>query len=85
MYERWAGTCLGTFESLCASKRFRFAGFFHCQGAPSPEIETFIRRNTIPDETQWNEYIDEARLHPTPVDLEAASEFARKVLVTIQG
>ena len=85
MYERWAGKCLGTFEHLCASKGFGFLGFFHCQGAPSPEIETFIRSNIIPDEAQWNEYIDEARLHPTPADLEAACEFARRVVVEFQA
>ena len=80
MYERWAGKCLGTFEHLCASKGFGFLGFFHCQGAPSPEIETFIRSSIIPDEAQWNEYIDEARLHPTPTDLELAREFAGEML-----
>ena len=85
MYERWAGKCLGTFEHLCASKGFEFLGFFHCQGAPSPEIETFIRTNIVPDEAQWNPYIDEVRQHPTAADLDAAKEFAKKVFVALQG
>ena len=85
MYERWAGRCLGSFEHACANKGFRFLGFFHCQGAPSPEIEVFIRTNIVPDDAQWNTYINEVRQHPTSADLEAAKEFAEKVLVTIQG
>ncbi len=80
MYERWAGRCLGSFEHLCANKGFGFLGFFHCQGAPSPEIETFIRNSIIPDETQWTEYIEEVRQHPTTADIEAAKSFAREML-----
>lgn len=80
MYERWAGKCLGSFEHACANKGFEFLGFFHCQGAPSPEIETFIRNHIVTDEAQWNTYIDEVRQHPTPTDLQAAKAFAEQIL-----
>lgn len=80
MYEKWAGRCPVTFEAVSKEKAIELLGFFHCQGAPSPPIEAFIRGNAIPDEAQWEEYIAEARKHPTAGDLEAAKAFARKVL-----
>ncbi len=80
MHERWAGRCPGSFEDACREKGIEFLGFFSCQGAPSPEIETFIRNSVIPDEKQWITYIEDARRHPTPEDLEAARSFARNVL-----
>lgn len=84
MYERWAGKCPATFETLSKKKRIDLLGFFHCQGAPSPQIEAFIRSRVIPDETQWNEYIQEARTHPTAEDIEAAREFTRNLLAECQ-
>lgn len=80
MYERWAGKCPATFETLSKKKRIDFLSFFHCQGAPSPQIEAFIRGKVIPDEKQWDEYIADARKHPTAEDIEAAKEFARNLL-----
>lgn len=80
MYEQWAGKCPATFETLSKKKRIELLGFFHCQGAPSPPVEDFIRNTVIPDEKQWDEYIVDARKHPTANDIEAAREFARNVL-----
>ena len=81
MYEQWAGKCPITFETFCKDKGIGFLGFFHCQGAPNPQIEVFIRSTIIPDEKQWSEYIEDARKHPTPEDIAAAKEFARNLLV----
>jgi hypothetical protein len=60
-------------------------GYFGCQGKPSPPIEEFIHRTVLPDHGEWQSYIEEARRHPTPVDLEAAGGFAREVLATYGG
>ena len=80
MYEKWAGKCPATFDAFCKEKQIGFLGFFHCQGAPSPQLEVFIHGTIIPDEKRWNEYIEDARKHPTADDIAAAKEFARNVL-----
>ena len=80
MYERWAGRCPTTFETAAKEKGIDLLGFFHCQGAPSPQIEAFIHDTVIPDEEQWAEYIEDARKHPTANDIEAAREFTRSAL-----
>lgn len=80
MYERWAGLCRATFEKTCKDRGIDFLGLFHCQGAPNPEIEAFIRNTIIPDKKQWEAYITEARKHPTAEDIEAAKEFAKSLL-----
>lgn len=80
VYEQWAGRCPATFETLCKEKGITLLGFFHCQGAPNPQIEVFIRDTVMPDEEQWAEYIEDARKHPTADDIEAAREFTRGTL-----
>ena len=82
MYEQWAGKCPGTFSAACEEKGIEYLGFFHCQGAPSPQIEAFIRSTIIHDEAQWNAYVEDVRTHPTPEDLEAAKGFARNALAS---
>jgi len=79
MYERWAGKCPVTFETVTKERRIEFIGYFHCQGAPSPQIEDFIRNN-VPDVQQWDGYFEDVRKHPTPQDIEAAKTFARDTL-----
>ncbi|MFC2099648.1 flavodoxin family protein [Candidatus Bipolaricaulota bacterium] len=80
VYEHWAGKCPVTFETVSKEKGIGLLGFFHCQGAPSPQVEAFIRNTVVPDEKQWDEYIADARKHPTAEDIEAAREFTRKLL-----
>jgi len=80
MYEQWAGRCPATFEAVSKEKGIDLLGYFHCQGAPSPPVEGFIRNTVIPDEKQWDEYIADARKHPTAEDIEAAKEFTKKLL-----
>ena len=80
LYERWAGKCPITFETAAKEKGIDLVGFFNCQGAPSPPIEEFIRRAVIPNDKEWEEYIAEARKHPTSEDVAAARAFARDVL-----
>ena len=80
MYDKWAGKCLVTFETLSKEKGIELLGFFNCQGAPNPQVETFIRKTIITDEKLWDEYIEEARKHPTADDIEAAKEFTRNSL-----
>ncbi len=80
MYEKWAGRCPMTFEMATKAKGIAYLGYFHCQGVPSPQIETFIHDSIIPDEQQWRAYIDNARTRPTGEDLDAARAFARRVM-----
>lgn len=80
LYERWAGKCPITFDTAAKEKGVDFLGFFHCQGAPSPPIEEFIRQSVIPNDEEWEEYIAEARKHPTSEDVDDARVFARDVL-----
>lgn len=79
MYERWAGKCPVTFETVSKERGIDFIGYFHCQGAPSPQIEDFIRNN-VPAVTQGDGYFEDARKHPTPQDIEAAKTFTRDTL-----
>ena len=80
IYERWAGKCPATFNAAAKEKGIELLGFFHCQGAPNPQIAAFIRNSIMTDEKQWEEYIEDARRHPTTEDVQAAREFTRSVL-----
>jgi len=80
MYEKWAGICEKTFTEKTASKGVDFLGYFHCQGAPSPQIEAFVHSTIITDEAVWKEYLSDVRGRPNDEDLEAAKRFAKQVL-----
>ena len=80
LYERWAGKCSKSFEKVSKEKPIEFKGYYHCMGAPSPEIERFIHRKILTSADEWEEYIKEARKHPTTEDIKRAKEFAREVL-----
>jgi len=84
LYERWASTCVKSFEKASEEKQIDFLGYFGCQGAPSPPIEEFIRNTIIIDEEEWRAYIAEVRKHPTEKDLQKAREFAQEVLAKCQ-
>ena len=80
MYERWAGKCEGTFHRICEEKGVSFLGYFHCQGAPNPPIADFIHKEIIPDEAEFQEYLNQVMQHPDAQDLQNAKDFAKKVL-----
>ena len=80
LHETWAGNCIRTFEQTSEEKQIELLGYFHCQGAPSPPIETFIRNTIITDEDEWETYIEKVRKHPNKEDLQKAREFAGQVL-----
>jgi flavodoxin len=80
LFQEWAGKCGPSFESTCQRKQIEFLGYFHCQGAPSPPIEEFIRREIITSDEEWNKYLPEVRKHPTSEDLTNANSFARTLL-----
>jgi flavodoxin len=80
LYERWAGSCIRTFERIAEEKGIPFLGYYHCQGAPSPPIEAFIHNQIVTDEDEWAEYVAEVRTHPDEADLERARAFAAEVL-----
>ena len=83
MYEKWAGRCPITFETLSKEKGLNLLGYFHCQGAPSPPIEEFIRSTIVTDAGQWDEYIEEVKKHPTANDINNAKEFVRNLLAPL--
>ena len=80
LYRKWAGLCQPTFERIAEEKSIQFLGYFHCTGAPSPMIETFIHSAIISDEMEWQEYISEIRKHPDAEDLKNAGKFATDIL-----
>jgi flavodoxin len=80
LYTQWAGKCIQSFHRLSADKGFDFLGFFHCQGAPVPPIAEFIHQEIIPDEQEWEEYLNEVRDHPNQKDIDDAKTFAREVI-----
>jgi len=82
MYEKWAGRCQITLETASQAKGIAFLGYFHCEGAPSPPIEAFIRSTIILDDDQWAEYGEEVKKHPTAGDLLAAKAFMKGLLTT---
>jgi hypothetical protein len=49
-------------------------------GAPSPEIQQFIHKEIIQDESEWTVYIQEALLHPSQGDIDELVEFVDRVL-----
>ncbi|HEY69219.1 MAG TPA: hypothetical protein G4O08_01405 [Anaerolineae bacterium] len=79
LYETWAGKCLQTFQRVSQEKDIPFLDFFHCQGAPIPEIAEFIHRTIVTDEEEWDGYIEEVNQHPDEEDLQRAREFAGRV------
>lgn len=80
LYERWAGNCIRTFHGVSEEKQIAFLDYFHCQGAPSPQIETFIHNTIITDAQEWAEYSIDMHKHPNEIALEKAKAFARQVL-----
>jgi flavodoxin len=80
MHEEWAGRCVISFEQASQEKEIEWCGYFSCQGAPSPPIEAFIRREIVTEDDEWEEYIAEVRKHPDENDMEKARQFARECL-----
>jgi len=82
LYDKWAGKCIKTFNEVSQEKNIEFLGYFHCQGAPTPEIANFIHQVILTDEDEWNKYIDEVNTHPDENDIQRAKEFAKNVLLS---
>jgi hypothetical protein len=80
VYEEWAGRCIVSFDRVSQEKGIDFLGYFHCQGAPSPPIEEFIRNTIVTDETEWKMYVEQVRKHPNEEDLQKARKFVLQVL-----
>ena len=80
LYDQWAGRCIPSFENACTNKKIEYLGTFHCQGKASGPIENFIHQEIITDEGEWNQYLQELRIHPTPNDLENVRLFALDIL-----
>jgi flavodoxin I len=83
-FDRWAGRCIASFEKVSKEKQIDFRGYYNCQGMPSPPIQEFIHNTIVTSDKDWEAYIEEAKKHPSPEDLQKAKEFARKVLSTLQ-
>ena len=67
-------------EKTSKEKRIDFKGFYNCQGAPSPPIQEFIKREVMTSKVESEEYFKEVMKHPTMEDLQKARQFARKTL-----
>lgn len=84
LFNRWASKCITSFQEVSKEKQITFKGYFNCQGAPSPPIQEFIKREIVTSPDEWEEYIKEVMNHPTPEDLQKAREFAREILSQAQ-
>jgi len=80
LFNRWVSNCIMSFQEVSKEKQIDFKGYFSCQGAPSPPIQDFIKREIVTSPDKWKEYIEEVMKHPTPEDLQKAGEFTRKIL-----
>ena len=80
MFKRWASKCVTSFQEVHREKQIDFKGYYNCQGAPSPPIQDFIRKEIVTAPDEWDEYIKEVMKHPTSGDLQKAKEFAREIL-----
>ncbi len=81
LYEKWAGNCIRSFAQVSKDKSLEFLGYFHCLGAPNPEIAAFIHQVIVTDEDEWNKYEKELKKHPDEHDIQKAKEFANEVLL----
>lgn len=79
-FDRWASKCISSFQETSKEKRIDFKGYYNCQGAPSPPIQEFIKREVNIPAGEREAYFGEVRKHPTTEDLQKAKEFARKTL-----
>jgi flavodoxin len=79
VFDRWAAKGIRTFKNISESKGIDFKGVFNCVGAPSPEIQAFIKKEILTGD-EWETFVDEAMKHPDSKDLEDARIFAEKVL-----
>ncbi len=80
LFDRWAVKGIETFKNISASKGIDLIGIFNCMGAPSPEIQVFIKKEIIKNEEEWDAFFDKAMEHPNSKDLKDARIFAEKVL-----
>lgn len=80
LFEKWAGACPLTFERIAQEKGIDFLGYFNCEGAPSPDIEVFIKQTIITDDDEWNALIPELRKRPNEMDVERAKTFASALI-----
>lgn len=80
LYDQWAGRCIPSFQNACQRGDIELLGVFHCQGKASGPIEQFIHQEIITDEDEWNQYLQNLRMHPTTNDLEDAGKFALGIL-----
>ena len=81
LYDKWAGKCIKSFNQVSQEKNIDFLGYFHCRGAPTPEIADFVHRVIVTDEDEWNKYKEEVNKHPNEEDIQRAKEFAHNVLL----
>jgi flavodoxin I len=80
LFSKWAGKCIESFQNISKEKQIDFKGYFNCQGAPSPPIKEFIKREIVTSPDEWEEYEKEVMKHPTLEDLQRAKKFAREIM-----
>lgn len=83
LFKKWASKCITSLQEAGREKHIDFKGYYNCQGAPSPPIEEFIRREIVTSADGWEEYIKEVMKHPTSEDLDEAREFARHIVAKV--
>jgi flavodoxin len=81
LFERWAGKCEVHFSKAKENKNLNYIGTFHCEGMPTEPLKVFIHEQILPDEDEWQDYLDHlANNPPTVEDIQNAKKFAKDMV-----
>ena len=81
LFKKWAGICSRNFKYFTNNKKWDYLGEFHCMGMPNKLIKVFIHKKIIPEEKEWQDYLEVlSRTPPTEDDLVNAKKFATNAI-----
>lgn len=70
----------GAFEKIVKEKGIDYRGTFNCMGNPDPNVAKMVKEARKMPDNEFNEYMEEAKKHPSPEDEQNSKKFAKKVL-----
>jgi flavodoxin len=73
----------GSFDKIIKEKRIKYMGTYNCMGNPDPNVAKMVKEARKMPDDEFNEYMEEAKKHPSPEDEQKAKKFAKEVLSKI--
>ncbi len=73
----------GAFENIRKEKGIDYKGTYNCMGNPDPNVAKMVKETRKMPDDEFNEYMEEAKKHPSPEDEQKAKEFAQEILSKI--